>query len=117
MVNTVAFRYGLILFIVVILAAGYFWLGLTVDPLYSWLAAVNLVTFLTYGYDKMIAGSSIMRVPEKVLLILALAGGTIGALLGMYIFRHKTSKQEFKNKFLLVLLIQAVLIAAYYFFT
>ena len=89
-------------------AAGVLWLRL--DPILSWLLAVNLVAFLTYGYDKSIAGSGKMRVPERVLLLLALAGGSPAALLGMRLFHHKTAKSSFQQKFWLVLLIQAILV-------
>lgn len=50
------------------------------------------MTFLTYGYDKAVAGAGPTRVPEIVLLGLALIGGTFGALLGMLVFHHKTGK-------------------------
>jgi uncharacterized membrane protein YsdA (DUF1294 family) len=93
-------------------AASVLWLRL--DPLLAWLLAVNLVTFLTYGYDKGIAGSSRMRVPERVLLLLALAGGSPAALLGMRLFHHKTVKSSFQHKFWLVLLVQAVLLIIYF---
>jgi len=93
-------------------AAGGLWLGL--DALLAWLLAVNLVTFLTYGYDKSIAGSGSMRVPERVLLLLALAGGSPAALLGMRVFHHKTAKSSFQQKFWLVLLIQGVLVVIYF---
>jgi uncharacterized membrane protein YsdA (DUF1294 family) len=89
-----------------------FWLQL--DPLLSWLLAVNLVTFLTYGYDKSIAGSGRTRVPERVLLLLALAGGSPAAILGMRLFHHKTAKSSFQHKFWLVLLVQVVLVAIYF---
>lgn len=89
-------------------------LWLQLDPLLSWLLAVNLVTFLTYGYDKNIAGSNRTRVPERVLLLLALAGGSPAAILGMRFFHHKTSKSSFQQKFWLVLLVQAVLVTIYF---
>jgi len=89
-------------------------LWLRLDPLLSWLLAVNLVTFLTYGYDKNIAGSNRTRVPERVLLLLALAGGSPAAILGMRFFHHKTSKSSFQQKFWLVLLVQAVLVTIYF---
>lgn len=54
------------------------------------LAAVNLVTFAVYGADKRRARKGRRRVPEKTLFLLALAGGSVGALAGMYAFRHKT---------------------------
>jgi len=80
----------------------------------AWLLAINLVAFLTYGYDKAIAGSGHTRVPERVLLILALVGGTIGALAGMRVFRHKTAKKGFRMRMGLVIGAQIVLVGAYY---
>ncbi len=86
-------RYGALLAMSTLaLAAG----GILVfPPLLAWLVAINLVAFLTYGYDKMIAGTGRMRVPEAVLLGLAAVGGAAGALLGMLLFQHKTSKVSF----------------------
>jgi uncharacterized membrane protein YsdA (DUF1294 family) len=48
-----------------------------------------------------------------VLLILALAGGSPAAILGMRLFHHKTSKTSFQHKFWLVLLVQAFLVIIY----
>jgi uncharacterized membrane protein YsdA (DUF1294 family) len=90
------------------------WLWLRLDPLLAWLLAVNLVTLLTYGYDKSVAGSGRMRVPERVLLLLALAGGSLAALVGMRLFHHKTSKESFQVKFGFVLLVQAILVVIYF---
>ena len=58
--------------------------------LLGYLAAVNLIAFTVYGADKRRAKRSKRRVPEKTLFLLALAGGSAGALLGMRLFRHKT---------------------------
>ncbi|HEY3342140.1 MAG TPA: DUF1294 domain-containing protein [Anaerolineae bacterium] len=74
----------------------------------AWLIAISAVAFLVYGYDKLIAGTDRMRVPEQVLLLLAFIGGTPGALAGMQIFRHKTSKQTFQQQFWLVVLVQII---------
>ena len=82
-------------------------------PLASWLIAITLVSCSAYGYDKLVAGSSRTRVPEQVLLALALAGGTAGALAAMVLFRHKTSKRTFQLQLLAVVLVQAMLIAVY----
>ena len=71
------------------------WRGLGLDPLLSWLIAINLATLLTYGYDKSIAGTGKWRVPERTLLLLAATGGTVGAYLGMRLFHHKTLKGSF----------------------
>jgi uncharacterized membrane protein YsdA (DUF1294 family) len=62
-------------------------------PLIVWLIATNVTTFAFYGLDKTFARRRLRnRIPELTLQILALAGGTIGALTGMKFFRHKTVK-------------------------
>ena len=55
-----------------------------------YLAAVNVVAFAVYGADKRRARKGKRRVPEKTLFLLAAIGGSVGALAGMYAFRHKT---------------------------
>ena len=60
-----------------------------------WLAAINLVTFAVYGIDKAKAKRGAWRVPEKTLFLLPLLGGSIGALLGMRVFHHKTKHWYF----------------------
>lgn len=82
-------------------------------PLLAWLLAINLIAILTYGYDKSIAGGTLMRVPEAVLLGLALIGGSPGAFVGMLLFRHKTSKPAFLVPFSLIVALQVGLIIAW----
>lgn len=60
-----------------------------------WLAVINLLTFLVYGADKRRARKGKWRVPEKTLFLLPLLGGSIGALLGMRVFHHKTKHWYF----------------------
>lgn len=60
-----------------------------------WLIAINLVTFAVYGADKRRARRGVWRVPEKTLFLLPLLGGSVGALLGMRVFRHKTKHWYF----------------------
>ena len=83
---------------------------LEADFLVCWLAAATLVTFLTFGYDKAVAGTRRSRVPEGVLLALAAAGGTVGALLAMRLFRHKTVKANFRRRLWVVVGLQFVLL-------
>jgi uncharacterized membrane protein YsdA (DUF1294 family) len=83
------------------------------DVVFSWLVAANAVTVLVYGLDKAIAGSRLRRVPERVLLMLALVGGSPGAFVGMQVFRHKTSKESFRLRFWIVVALQVALVAAY----
>ena len=60
-----------------------------------YLAAVNVVTFTVYGIDKSKARRGAWRIPEKTLFLLPLLGGSVGALLGMKVFRHKTKHWYF----------------------
>ncbi len=85
----------------------------SLDALWAWLISITVVTFFTYGYDKVTAGSARLRVPENALLALAFVGGTVGALGGMAVFRHKTSKRSFQLKLVAVLLVQAALLVLY----
>ena len=89
-------------------------LGFALDGLLAWLIGITIVTLFAYGYDKAVAGSQHTRVPEKVLLALALAGGTVGAVVGMRWFHHKTAKTPFQVKFWLVVAVQVVVIVVYY---
>ena len=74
-----------------------------------YLAAVNLVTFTVYGVDKAKARRGAWRVPEKTLFLLPLLGGSVGALLGMLVFRHKTKHWYFVWGIPLILLAQIAL--------
>lgn len=60
-----------------------------------WLTVINLLTFIVYGADKRRARKGKWRVPEKTLFLLPLLGGSIGALLGMRVFHHKTKHWYF----------------------
>ncbi|MBP3740747.1 MAG: DUF1294 domain-containing protein [Bacteroidales bacterium] len=83
-----------------------------------YLLAVNLLTFATYGIDKYKARHARWRVREASLLLLAALGGSIGALLGMHLFRHKTQHKKFRYGVPLILLAQAaVAVFCYYRYT
>lgn len=60
------------------------------------LAAVNLLAFVLYGVDKLKAKKGAWRIPEATLLLVAFLGGSVGALLGMEVFRHKTKHAKFR---------------------
>ncbi len=77
--------------------------------LYS-LIVINIVTFRVYGIDKYKARQGSWRISEATLLILAVIGGSIGALLGMKVWRHKTQHKKFKYGLPLILLCQIALI-------
>ena len=75
-----------------------------------YLIFINIVTFLVYGIDKWKAKQGSWRISEATLLMLAVIGGTIGALLGMQVWRHKTMHKKFKYGLPLILLAQIALI-------
>ena len=75
------------------------------------LCAVNALTFLLYGWDKLCAKKGWWRIPEKVLLLSAFFGGSLGALLGMKAFRHKTKHRKFTILVPLFLILQIALAA------
>ena len=60
------------------------------NVLLYYLIVINIVTFLVCGIDKWKAKQGSWRISEATLLILAVIGGSIGALLGMKVWRHKT---------------------------
>jgi uncharacterized membrane protein YsdA (DUF1294 family) len=84
------------------------------DVVLSYLLAINAVAFGTYGYDKSIASGDHMRVPERVLLLLAFVGGSLGAWLGMKVFHHKTIKGEFRTRFWIVIALQGAIVVSYF---
>ena len=61
-----------------------------------YLLVVNVLTFVVYGIDKWKARRGRWRVPEATLLVLAAAGGSLGAWVAMQLFRHKTQKKKFR---------------------
>ena len=80
------------------------------NALLYYLIVVNILTFAVYGIDKWKAKQGSWRISEATLLMLAVIGGTIGALLGMQVWRHKTMHKKFKYGLPLILLAQIALI-------
>ncbi len=74
-----------------------------------YLIAVNLVAIVMYGTDKRRAKQGKWRISEKALIIIAVIGGSIGALTGMYGFRHKTKHRAFRYGIPLILIGQILL--------
>ncbi len=71
-----------------------------------YLLVVNLLTFISYGIDKWKARHNRWRIPEATLLLLAALGGSIGALLAMKVFRHKTQHKKFRYGVPAILIVQ-----------
>lgn len=79
-----------------------------------YLAIINTVTFLLYGFDKWRAKQGGRRISERTLLGYSLIGGSPGALLSMGFFRHKIRKPKFYLGVPLMLVIQATLAIYFY---
>lgn len=54
-----------------------------------YLVIINIITFLLYGIDKYFAIKNMYRISEFILLFFSFIGGVVGALFGMYFFKHK----------------------------
>ena len=80
------------------------------NALLYYLIVINILTFAVYGIDKWKARQGSWRISEATLLMLAVIGGTIGALLGMQVWCHKTMHLKFKYGLPLILLAQIALI-------
>ena len=75
-----------------------------------YLVVMNLITCILYGVDKLKAIARGRRTPERVLLGFTFWGGSIGALIGMQVFRHKTQHLKFQICVPLFMIIHIVLI-------
>ena len=79
-----------------------------------WLVLINVVTFFVFGLDKWkakrrVKKESVRRVPEKTLFLLSAIGGSVGALLGMRVWHHKTLHKSFRIGIPAILMAQILL--------
>lgn len=81
---------------------------------YIYLLPVNAAGFLLMCLDKEKAPKKRWRIPERTLLGVAALGGSVGVLLGMYTFRHKTKHRKFTLGVPAILLAQLLLLAHFY---
>ncbi|KQL32885.1 hypothetical protein AN960_23235 [Bacillus sp. FJAT-25509] len=78
-----------------------------------YLVIINIISFAIMGIDKSRAKRKAWRIPERILFLFAIIGGSIGSILGMYYFRHKTKHPKFVFGYWIILFIQFVV---YFFF-
>ncbi|WP_321420011.1 DUF1294 domain-containing protein [uncultured Methanomethylovorans sp.] len=90
--------------------SGYF----LTNYLLVYVLVVNIISFSLMGLDKKKATRKKYRIPEKQLFLWVIMGGSLGGVLGMKIFRHKTKHPQFKYGFPLILLIHLVLISMFW---
>ena len=81
------------------------------DGIILYLIVINVVAFLAFGLDKLKAKADAWRIPEKTLLGLAVIGGSVGAILGMRTFRHKTRHKQFSVGLPVILAVQLIIVA------
>lgn len=74
--------------------------------------AVNILGLFLMGLDKYKAKKRLWRIPESTLFIVAIIGGSIGSIIGMYVFRHKTRHWYFVYGLPAILVIQIALLIA-----
>ena len=82
-------------------------ISIKLDYILSWLIAVNIMAFIVFWLDKKRAEKAKTRISESSLLVLTLFGGTIGSIIAMLLFRHKTRKLSFLILFWPILIVQA----------
>ena len=70
-----------------------------------WLILINIIAFFLFGADKGRAKKEAWRISEKTLFGAAILGGSLGAICGMHLFRHKTKHWYFRYGLPLLLLI------------
>lgn len=82
--------------------------------MFIYLILINAAGVLFMLIDKAKAQKGLWRIPEKLLFFLACFGGSLGILMGMQLFRHKTKKANFSIGIPLILTIQIVTIILLY---
>ena len=83
-------------------------------PLLIYIIIINAASLVIMLVDKHNAIHKLRRIPERGLMTLGIIGGSIGCLMGMYLFHHKTRKRKFTLGLPLILLIQLLLLGALY---
>jgi len=82
--------------------------------MFVYLILINAAAFAFMCADKYFAGHAARRIPEKVLFLFAVLGGSAGCLLAMYLVRHKTRHTSFRWG-IPILLIAHIILCVYWF--
>ncbi len=80
-----------------------------------YLLVINLAGFVSMGLDKSKARRNKWRIPEATLFLFAVFGGSIGCLIGMRTFHHKTQKPKFYIGIPVILAVQTVILLYFVF--
>lgn len=76
--------------------------------LLGYFIVMNLIGLSLMGIDKYKAKKRAFRIPEATLFIVAVIGGSIGSIIGMYAFRHKTKHWYFVYGMPFILILQII---------
>ncbi|MEG1458544.1 MAG: DUF1294 domain-containing protein [Acetivibrio sp.] len=79
------------------------------EKILIYLFLINLAGFISMGIDKQKAKKHVYRISEKTLFLYAVLGGSLGSILGMQVFRHKTKHKTFLIGMPLILAVQVLL--------
>lgn len=74
--------------------------------MYYYLLIINIIAFILFALDKKSAQKGVWRISERNLFLAAILGGSLGSLIAMYIFRHKTRHLKFIIGIPLIILLQ-----------
>ena len=93
-------------------------MSLQLQILLAYIATVSLMSVIVCIYDKKISKKNDvkLRIPEKSLLIWSAAGGSVAMLICMLLIRHKTKHVKFMLGIPLIILVQAAIIGACFYF-
>lgn len=79
------------------------------EIIFSYLLMINIFTMYTFFLDKSKAKNKKWRIKESTLFLLSIFGGSLGAMLGMKLFKHKTKHWYFKYGIPFILTVQIIL--------
>lgn len=83
----------------------------------AYLVVINVIAFVLMGIDKHKAKKKQWRIPERTLFLSAAVGGSIGAMYGMHLFRHKTKHKSFLFGMPAILALQLLFVIMVFLFT
>ncbi|MCX4338655.1 MAG: DUF1294 domain-containing protein [Lachnospiraceae bacterium] len=85
------------------------------DLILLYIVIVNLISLIMMAVDKRKAQKRAFRIPEATLFVLAIIGGSLGSIIGMHLFHHKTRHWYFLYGMPVILALQVILVLAVVF--